>query len=173
VVTASPQDRQHIAAAVRAAVAECLGRRFLTLEEALHMARLAREEAEAMRIPVVVSVADASGGLMLVQRMDGALPASVDIAINKAYTAAAFRVPTHVLGEQAQPGQPLYGVQATNQGRVVVFGGGYPCQRDGAVVGAIGVSGGTVEQDMRIASHALRTFQEETGFGPDGGKRDE
>ncbi len=167
-------DKDLIAAAVssvlRSVLTECAGGRAFGLNDARRMAELGEEKAKALGVPVVLAITDAVGGLMLMHRMDDSLPASVDIAINKAYSAAAFRMPTHELGALAQPGQALYGVQATNQGRVVLFGGGYPCRQEGRVLGAIGVSGGTVEQDMQIARHALHKFFEETGRCLAGGK---
>jgi uncharacterized protein GlcG (DUF336 family) len=145
----------------------------LTLAEARSMADQAGKLAGELAIPVIVAVVDAAGSLILVHRMDGALPASLELAINKAFTAAAFRLPTHDLGGLAQPGGPLYGVQSSHQGRVVLFGGGYPIQRGGSVVGAIGVSGGTVEQDMHIAHQVIRNFAEEAGLCPEGGNSHE
>jgi len=139
------------------------------LEEARRMADLAGELAGAMAFPVVFAAVDAGGGTILVHRQDGALPASLELAVNKAFTAAAFRLPTHGLGELAQPGGPLYGIQASHQGRVILFGGGYPLRREGGVAGAIGVSGGTVEQDMQIASEIIRTFANTPGPRSAGG----
>lgn len=166
----SGDRRQPVAELVEAALCELARQAALRLDEAQRLAQAAVEGARAMGLPIVVCVADPAGAPMLLHRMDGALPASTDIALNKAFTAAAFRMATHELGDLAQPGRPLYGVQATNQGRVVLFGGGYPCRRGGAVAGAIGVSGGTVEQDMQIASLALLSFTRESGCCPEGGR---
>ena len=141
----------------------------LGLEEARRMADVAGGLAGAMLLPIVFAAVDAGGGTILVHRQDGALPASLELAVNKAFTAAAFRLPTHGLGELARPGGPLYGIQASHQGRVVLFGGGYPVRRDGGVVGAIGISEGTVEQDMQIASQVIHTFANAPGPCPAGG----
>lgn len=157
-------DIKGITNAVYAALAEIGGRIAFSLDDARTLAGLAEAKAREIGVPVVFAAVDALGGTVLLNRMDGALPASTDIALNKAFTAAAFRMATHELGQLAQPGQPLYGVQATNQGRVVIFGGGFPFLRGGSPVGAIGVSGGSVEQDMIIAAHALRAFSEETAL---------
>ncbi|WP_415914805.1 GlcG/HbpS family heme-binding protein [Rhodopseudomonas palustris] len=138
------------------------------LDDACRLARAAEHKAAEIGVPMVISIADATGGMLLLHRMDGALPASFDIAINKAYTAAIFRMATHDLGALAQPGRSLYGVQTTNQGRVVIFGGGYPVLRRTTVIGAIGVSGGTVEQDMQIATFALQTFEAEAKLCAEG-----
>ena len=102
---------------------------------------------------------DAEGGLQLFKRMDGTLPVSTELAVSKAYTAAILRMPTHKVGELAQPGAALYGIQHTHNGRIILFGGGYPLCMDGEVVGAIGVSGGTVEQDMQVAQPAAEMLQ--------------
>ena len=118
------------------------------------VAGIAEGEAANLEVPMAIAVVDAEGGLQLFKRMDGALPVSTELAIGKAYTSAAVRMPTHKLGELAQPGGALYGIQHTHQGRIVLFGGGYPLYLDGRVAGAIGVSGGTVEQDMLVAEPA-------------------
>ncbi|MBK1664605.1 cobalamin adenosyltransferase [Rhodospirillum rubrum] len=173
-MNASAQDIDRISIAVRTVLAElgqtptALGP--LGLKDAQRLAALAAIKATEIAVPMVIAVADVSGGLILVHRMDGALPASLDIAINKAFTAAVFRTATHDLGALAQPGQPLYGIQSTNQGRVVIFGGGFPCRRGGSLAGAIGISGGSVEEDMQVASYALRIFLEESGLCPEGEK---
>ncbi len=130
----------------------------LALDEAKRLADLAEREARAINLPVVVAIADPEGLPILFHRMEGSLPASVDIAVNKAFTAAAFRMATHALGALAGPGGALQGVEATNGGRVVIFGGGFPLERDGVRLGAIGISGGTVEQDMDIARRAMTAF---------------
>ena len=148
---------QRITELVHAVLAKWDGRA-LTLSDARSLARLAESKAIETGVPMVISIVDAAGTPIVLHRMDNALPASVELAVNKAYTAAIFRMATHELGVQAQPGRALYGVQTTHHGRVVIFGGGYPVLRGGVVIGAIGISGGTVEQDMQIASHALQTF---------------
>ena len=132
----------------------------LTLREATHLAALAQKEALAIGVPIVVSIADPLGQQILFHRMENSLPASSQLATDKAHTAATFRMTTEELGRLAQPGEMLFGVQANNGGRVVIFGGGIPCRRDGAVIGAIGVSGGTAYQDVQIAERALDLFSE-------------
>ena len=90
--------------------------------------------------------------------MDGAWIGSVDIAINKAFTARAFDLPTADLAADSQPGGQFYGIQESNKGRVVIFAGGIPLKRDGEVVGAVGVSGGDREQDLTVAEAAAAAF---------------
>ena len=123
---------------------------------------VARARAEAARLGVAMAVAvvDAEGGLQWFARMEGTLPVSTDLAVDKAYTAAAIRMPTDQLGRLAQPGAPLYGIGNTHGGRIVLFGGGLPLVLDGRVVGGIGVSGGSVEQDIAAASPAAALLGE-------------
>ena len=121
-----------------------------------------RVEAEAVRIgvKVVVAVSDASGRPVAVHCMDGAYIGSYDIAVNKTYTAAAFQMSTAKLAELAAPGGSLYGIQHTNQGKIVIFGGGEPLYVDDVLIGAIGVSGGTAEQDIYLGTFGKNLLKE-------------
>lgn len=92
-------------------------------------------------------------------RMDGGWLGSVDIAVNKAYTARAFNMPTADLGKMSQSGEPWFGMNTTNDGKVVIFGGGIPLVRNGVVVGAVGVSGGTVTQDVKVAEASVSALR--------------
>jgi uncharacterized protein GlcG (DUF336 family) len=112
-------------------------------------------KAIEMRIPYNVAVIDAGGGLVAHVRMDGAWLGSVDIAINKAWTARAFDMSTDDLSHFAQSGQQGFGINTTNDSRVVIFGGGIPVKRDGMVIGAVGASGGSVTQDVEVAEAAV------------------
>jgi uncharacterized protein GlcG (DUF336 family) len=89
--------------------------------------------------------------------MDGAWVASIDI--DKAFTSAGRGLTTRKLGEMTQPGQPLFGINTTNGGRIVIFAGGIPLMRDGEVVGAIGMSGGTVDEDHEVAEAGVTAFR--------------
>ncbi|NLM04732.1 MAG: cob(I)yrinic acid a,c-diamide adenosyltransferase [Clostridiales bacterium] len=133
----------------------------LTLDIAKKIAQAAETKANEIGVPIIISVVDEGGNLLLLHRMEDALLASIDISINKAYTSAFLKTATHEISKLTQPGEPLYGLQWTNNNRMVIFGGGYPLKVGDRVIGAIGVSGGTVEEDMTIASHALRTFEME------------
>lgn len=135
----------------------------VTLELAYKMARAAEAKAAEINVPVVFSVADAAGNPILVHRMEDALLASLDISPNKAYTSVALKMATHELVPLIQPGGELYGVQLSNQGKIVTFGGGYPLKIGNKIVGGIGVSGGSVEEDMTIAAEALKVFEQERG----------
>lgn len=132
----------------------------VSLDVAKEVIEAAERRAEAIDNPMVITVANSEGNLIAQHRMDDAWLASVDISRNKAYTAAALDMPTHELAEPSQPGGSLYGLQNTNEGRMVIFGGGYPLKRNGEVVGAIGVSGGAVEQDMDVATAGVEKFDE-------------
>jgi uncharacterized protein GlcG (DUF336 family) len=123
----------------------------ITLEEARSIISAAEEKAKVIGQPMNVAVVDAGTNFKAFDRMEGAWLGSIDTAINKAFTAASFKLSTQEFAEMAQPRQPLFGIHTTNDGRVVVFAGGIPLKRDGEVVGAVGVSGGTVDQDQQIA----------------------
>ncbi len=123
----------------------------LTLEDAKRVVAAAEEEARRIEQPMDVAVVDGGGNLKAFSRMDGGFIGSIDISINKAFTSVAFEARTKDIGELAQVGQPLYGINTTNGGRVVIFGGGIPLVRGGALIGAVGVSTGTVEQDQQVA----------------------
>lgn len=127
----------------------------LDLAMATTLATAAQAKATDLGVPIVVSVVDAAGNPMLVHRMDGSLLASIALAGDKAWSSAAFRAPTHQLTDRAKQSGDLYGLQGSSSGRICVFGGGYPVFVDGTIAGGIGVSGGTVEEDMVIADHAL------------------
>lgn len=127
----------------------------ISLEVLERMAGRAKEKSRELGVPVVFSAVDSGGNLLLLERMEGALPGSVEVSAGKAYTANAFHMPTHELGAAARPDGPLYGIGNAAPGKIILFGGGFPYEVDGKTVGGIGVSGGTVEQDMEIARYAM------------------
>ena len=127
----------------------------LCLADARRVIAAGERKAAEMRIPYNIAVVDAGGGLVAHVRMDGAWLGSVDIAINKAWTARAFDTSTEDLAGVTQSGQQGFGLNTTNGARVVIFGGGIPIKLDGAVIGAVGASGGSVEQDVAVARAAL------------------
>ena len=155
-------DERLIAAAVKNAVSEFCPKK-LTLKCARHLAERVFEKASAMGVAAVVSVADAGANPILTECMDGAYIASYDIALNKAYTCASLKMPTSELKKLAQPGGSLYGIQFTNQGKIVIFGGGIPLCDGKNVIGGLGVSGGTEEQDTELAEYAGEVFREICG----------
>jgi uncharacterized protein GlcG (DUF336 family) len=121
---------------------------------------VAERQAASLDVPVAIAIVDCEGGLQLFKRMDGTLPVSTELAVSKAYTSAVLRMPTHQVGELAQPGGALYGIQHTHNGRIILFGGGYPLCIGNTVVAAIGVSGGSIEQDMLAAQPAVKLFED-------------
>ena len=130
----------------------------VSLEDARRVIAAGEESAKELGQPQNIAVVDAGGNLVAHVRMDGAWIGSVDIAINKAYTARAFDLPTADLAEESKPGGQFYGIQETNKGRVIIFAGGIPLKRDGEVVGAVGVSGGDGKQDTTVAEAAAAAF---------------
>ena len=119
-----------------------------------------KAKAEDMGVNVVVAVSDKAGRPVSVQCMDDAYIASFDIAINKTYTSASLKMSTAQLANLSQQGQDLYGIQFTNNGKIVIFGGGEVLEADGHIVGALGVSGGTAEEDTAIAAYGKEVFKE-------------
>jgi uncharacterized protein GlcG (DUF336 family) len=105
-----------------------------------------------------IAVVDTGGNLVSHVRMDGAWIGSIDISINKAFTARAFDIETAQLAKNSQPGQQFFGIHASNHGRVMIFAGGIPLRRNGAVIGAIGVSGGDGKQDQTVATAGAAVF---------------
>ena len=123
----------------------------LTLQDAKQMLLATEAKAESLGIPYNMAVVDAGGHLLAFLRQDGALIGSIDIAIDKAVTARLFDKATSDLAHLAQSGKPLFGIQESNAGKVVIFGGGMPVVVDGHIVGAVGASAGTIEQDIAVA----------------------
>lgn len=128
----------------------------LTLADARAVIAAAEERAQEIGQPMNIAVVDAGGNLVSHVRMDGAWIGSIDISIKKAFTSRAFDIATKDLGDNAQPGNQFYGIHASNDGRIMIFAGGIPLSRDGNVVGAIGVSGGSGEQDQTVAEAGVK-----------------
>ncbi|MEM7120282.1 MAG: heme-binding protein [Pseudomonadota bacterium] len=132
----------------------------ITESMALVALKAGLEKAAELGEPSSVSIVDAGGNLIAFARSDGAPFGVGDIAINKAYTSAAFQCRTEELYEDAQPGGDTYGVEVTGNTRpYVLFGGGIPIMRDGVCVGAVGVSGGPVSADLQISAAMAETLQ--------------
>jgi uncharacterized protein GlcG (DUF336 family) len=123
----------------------------VTLADARRIIAAAEKKAEEIGQPMNIAVADAGGNLVAHVRMDNAWMGSIDISINKAFTARAFDITTKDLAENAQSGDQFFGIHVSNRGRVMIFAGGIPLKKGGKVIGAIGVSGGSGEQDHVVA----------------------
>ena len=131
----------------------------MTLALANALTEKVKAKAAEMGVNVVIAVSDKAGRPVSVQCMDDAYIASFDIAINKTYTSASLKMSTAQLAELSQPGQDLYGIQFTNNGKIVIFGGGEVLEADGHIVGALGVSGGSAAEDTAIAAYGKSVFQ--------------
>jgi len=122
----------------------------MNLDLAVKLIEEVEREATKMGLKVVVAVSDAAARPVAVHCMDDAYIGSFDIALNKTFTSVAFKMPTSKLATLAAPGGSLYGIQFTNQGKVVMFGGGEPLYIGEKLIGAIGVSGGSAEEDTYL-----------------------
>ena len=125
------------------------------------MLAAAEDAAQHLRIAYNVAVVDAAGHLVAFARQDGALIGSIDLAICKARTARLFSKSTAYLATLAQPGASLFGIDKSNHGEIVIFGGGIPVFLNEQIVGAVGTSAGTVEQDIEVAEAAVSAFRPE------------
>jgi uncharacterized protein GlcG (DUF336 family) len=123
----------------------------ISLKDALRVIEAASAQADSIGVAMNIAVIDAGANLTAFQRQDGAWLGSIAVAHAKAYTARAFDMPTAELQSMVQPEEPLYGIEASDPGRIAAFPGGIPLKVGGEIVGAIGVSGGLVDQDQQVA----------------------
>jgi uncharacterized protein GlcG (DUF336 family) len=128
------------------------------LKDAKRIIEAAESKATEIGQPMNIAVADAGGNLIAHVRMDGAWLGSIDISIKKAFTSRAFDIATKDLADHSQSGGQFFGIHASNNGRIMIFAGGIPLKLDGKVVGAIGVSGGSGEQDHAVAKAGAAAF---------------
>ncbi len=127
----------------------------LTQSDAGRILAAAHAQAEHIGVPMDIAVVDDGGHLLAFERMDGAKITSIQVAIDKAFTAAGTRKGTHEYTQIAGAGGPAFGIFVSNQGRFMIFGGGLPILVDGVCVGAVGCSSGSVEQDMSVAQAGI------------------
>jgi uncharacterized protein GlcG (DUF336 family) len=128
----------------------------VTMENALAAIEAARKKAIKIETQMCIAVVDSGANLKAFLRMDDAWVGSIDIAIKKAKTAVFFGMPTGEIGKLSQPGKPLYAIEHSNEG-LITFPGGLPIvDEDGVLVGAIGVSGSTVENDHAVAAAGVK-----------------
>ena len=132
----------------------------LDIDDASVLIAGARAKAEEIGVPMCIAVTDESGNLIAFERMNGGKITSINLAIDKSFTAAGVRKSTHVLGEVSQPGNPAYGLSSTLTGRMVVVAGGVPVMSGSEVVGGIGVSSGSPAQDLEVAEAGVKAFAE-------------
>ena len=123
-------------------------------------------QARRQGLGVVTAVCDAGTNLVAFKRDDTAFLVSIDVAVNKAYTAASLKMTTEQVGKLTQPGEGLYGLQYSTDGKLILFGGGVPLtDGDGKIVGALGVSGGTADQDKALAEYGAQLFKKGVSIG--------
>jgi uncharacterized protein GlcG (DUF336 family) len=130
----------------------------ISLEQTKAVLAAAERRAVELNVPSVIAVMDDAANLKGLLRMDETSILCLQAALGKAYTSAVWDGPTADLLDQCQPGQPLYGLQSWNN-QLIIFGGGIPLRERGKLVGAVGVSGGTVEEDVVIAEAAVAGFE--------------
>lgn len=123
----------------------------LNLSDARKIIAAATKKAEEVGQPMCIAVVDEGGNLLAFERMENAWRGSIDIAMSKAFTSRAFDITTKDLGDNSGPGQQFFGIHASNHGRIMIFAGGVPLKQNGTVVGALGISGGSGEQDHAVA----------------------
>ena len=131
----------------------------LTLNDARKIIAAGEKKAEEIGQPMNIAVADSGGNLIAHIRMDGAWIGSIDISIKKAFTSRAFDITTKDLATHSQSGGQFFGIHASNDGKVMIFAGGVPIKQNGKVVGAIGVSGGSGDQDHAVAEAGVAAFK--------------
>lgn len=164
-VRAQQKEVDELKEQVRSIVKEMLGAddgecvMDMSLESIKKMADFAVEKAKEIGVPVAFSAVDAGGNLIYFQRMEGTLLISTKVSQDKAYTACALKCPTSDLADVTKPGESLWSLHNSGDGRIICFGGGYPIFSDGQIIGAIGVSGGTADEDMAVATYALEKMQ--------------
>jgi len=153
-------DDKLITKVVRSVMKESIKDKKMTLQLAVALIEKVEKSAADMGVPVVIAVSDASARPVAIHCKDGAYIGSYDIALNKTFTSVGFKMSTEQLGKLSQPGEPLYGIQFTNEGKVIIFGGGEPLMAGNTMIGAVGVSGGNASQDTFLAAKAKKIFEE-------------
>jgi uncharacterized protein GlcG (DUF336 family) len=128
------------------------------LADAKRIIEAGEKKAAEIKQPMNIAVVDAGGNLVAHVRMDDAWIGSIDISIKKAFTSRAFDIATADLAKHSQSGGQFFGINASNDGRIMIFAGGIPLKKDGKVVGAVGVSGGSGEQDHTVAEAIVAAF---------------
>ncbi|MCM1427501.1 MAG: heme-binding protein [Eubacterium sp.] len=153
-------DNYNLEKIVKNLVGEAIVKEVMSLNLAVKLIEAVEKKAEEMDMRVVIAVSDAAGRPVAVHCMDNAYHGSFDVAVNKTYTATAFQMSTKRLSELCQPGQELYGLQFSNDGKVMILGGGEPLMVGNTMIGALGVSGGTAAQDTELAAYGKTILKE-------------
>ncbi len=157
-------DEREIRSIVQTVLEQVKSTPEIKLKCAMRLAEKVKAKAKEMGVNAVIAVSNRSANPILVECMDDSYIASYDIAVNKAFTVVSLKMPTSKLKELAQPGGSLYGIQFTNGGKIVIFGGGEVLtDGKGNIVGGLGVSGGTEEQDTALALYGKQIFENSGG----------
>ncbi|MBR6771338.1 MAG: heme-binding protein [Lachnospiraceae bacterium] len=153
-------DKNRLEKMVERLVGDTIVKEVMSLELAVRLITMVEGKAKEMGIAIVAAVSDASGRPIAVHSMDGAYHGSFDVALQKTYTSTAFQMSTQKLSRLCQPGGELYGLQFSNQGRVMILGGGEPLMVGDTMIGALGISGGTADQDSDLAAYGKAALKE-------------
>lgn len=153
-------DKYNLEKIVKNLVDEAIVKEIMSLELAVKLIEVVEKKAKELGMRVVIAVSDASGRPVAVHCMDNAYYGSFDVALNKTYTATAFQMSTEELSRLCQPGQDLYGLQFSNDGKVMILGGGEPLMVGDTMIGALGVSGGTAVADTELAAYGKSMLKE-------------
>ncbi|MDE7021364.1 MAG: heme-binding protein [Lachnospiraceae bacterium] len=153
-------DKYNLEKIVKNLVDEAIVKEIMSLQLAVKLIEAVEQKALEMGMRVVIAVSDAAGRPVAVHCMDNAYHGSFDVALNKTYTATAFQMSTSELSRLCQPGQDLYGLQFSNDGKVMILGGGEPLMVGNTMIGALGVSGGTAVQDTELAAYGKAMLKE-------------
>lgn len=128
----------------------------ICIEKAKLFAERAEKKALEINVPVVITILDEGGNLILQHRMDSAPIGSISVSYSKAYTAISFKMTTEYISKMALPGNSFYGLESVDGGKFCIIGGGIPIKKNNRIIGAIGISGGSVEEDISIAEFAIK-----------------
>lgn len=132
----------------------------IDLDQAQRVLEAAMQKSEEIGVPMSIAIVDEGRELLLFARQRGAVLGSIEVAIGKAYTARTLDMSTVDIGPMTQPGQPLFGLETTHQRPLVTFAGGRPLQVGDVIVGAVGASGGTPEQDDEVAAAGVAALSQ-------------
>jgi uncharacterized protein GlcG (DUF336 family) len=130
----------------------------LTLDDVKKIMDAAETKARSIGVDMDIAIVDDGGHLLMFERMDSAKITSIQVSIDKAFTAAGTRRPTHEYAAVAGAGGPAFGIHVSHQGRFSIVGGGVPIFVDGCIVGAVGCSSGASEQDREVAEAGIQVF---------------
>lgn len=139
---------------------DCACVKSITLAQAKRLINKVEQKAAEIGVNAVVAVSNTGARPVAVECMDDSFIASYDVALNKAYTVVALKMSTITLKSMSNPGDSLYGIQFTNNGQIVIFGGGDPLVYNGKIIGGLGVSGGTEDQDTFLSAYGASVLEE-------------